>query len=129
LPGGTEHILFVDDDETLASLGKELLNESGYLVSSMTDSLEALQLFASKADDFDLVITDQTMPQLSGIDLIAELKKIRPDIPTILCTGYSSKVDETEARKLGINAFLMKPLALASLAQTVRRVLDGVNDG
>lgn len=129
LPGGTEHLLFVDDDETLASLGKELLNESGYQVSAMTDSLEALQLFASKADDFDLVITDQTMPQLSGIDLIAELKKIRPDIPTILCTGYSSKVDETEARKLGINAFLMKPLALASLAQTVRRVLDGVDDG
>ncbi len=81
-------------------------------------------MFTINADHFDLVITDQTMPQLSGKDLIEELKKVRADIPTILCTGYSSKIDEKKAKTLGINAFMMKPLGRTELAQTVRRVLD-----
>ena len=122
---GTEQILLVDDDEMLASLGEELLSEIGYQVSVMTESTEALKMFTANADRFDLVITDQTMPELTGKDLILELKKIRPDIPTILCTGFSSKIDEVQAAELGINAFLMKPLDLPGLSQTVRRVLDG----
>ena len=108
----------------LASLGGELLTEIGYQVSVMTDSTEALKIFTADADSFDLVITDQTMPDLCGKDLILELRKIRPDIPTILCTGFSSKIDEVQAAKLGINAFLMKPLNLSKLSQAVRRVLD-----
>ena len=120
---GTEHILFVDDDGMLVSLGEQLLTEMGYQVSTMTDSAEALKTFTANADRFDLVITDQTMPSLTGKDLIREIKKVRPDIPSILYTGYSSKVDEEEARRLGISAFLMKPLDLQVLSQTIRRVL------
>ena len=91
----------------------------------MTDSAEALKLFAANADRFDLVITDQTMPDLTGKDLIQKIKKIRTDIPTILCTGFSNQVNEEGAKGLGIDAFLMKPLDLPELSQTVRRVLDG----
>ena len=124
LPRGTELILLVDDDEMLASLGEKLLTQMGYQVSVMTDSTEALKLFTANADHIDLVITDQTMPDLTGKDLIQEIKKIRPDIPTILCTGFSTKIDDVQAAELGINAFLMKPLDLPELSQTVRRVLD-----
>ncbi len=123
-PHGSERILFVDDDEMLAKLGELLLTEIGYQVTTMTDSSEALKLFAANPDYFDLVITDQTMPDLTGKELIQELLKIKPDLPTILCTGYSSKVSEEEARELGASAFMMKPLDLQELAQTVRRVLD-----
>jgi PAS domain S-box-containing protein len=129
LPRGTEHILFVDDDKMLASLGEKLLTEMGYQVSTMTDSTEALKMFAENADHFDLVITDQTMPNLTGKDLIEEIKKVKADILTILCTGYSSKIDKDHAKEQGINAFMMKPLDLLQLAQTVRKVLDGVDVG
>nr|MDA3903200.1 ATP-binding protein [Desulfuromusa sp.] len=126
LPRGTERILFVDDDEMLASLGEKLLTEMGYQVVVMNESTEALKMFTVNFEHFNLVITDQTMPQLCGKDLIAELKKVKPDIPTILCTGYSSKINKEDAKELGISAFMMKPLDLPKLAQTVRRVLDGV---
>lgn len=128
LPRGTERILFVDDDVSLARLGETLLSEIGYQVSMMTDSNEALKMFTANADSFDLVITDQTMPNLTGKELIEELKKVRPKIPTILCTGYSSRVDEAEAIKSGISAFMMKPLDLPMLAQKIRQVLDGRED-
>jgi signal transduction histidine kinase/CheY-like chemotaxis protein/HAMP domain-containing protein len=124
LPRGTERILFIDDDEMLASLGKTMLSERGYRVSAMTDSTEALKLFQVNPDSFDLVITDQTMPGITGLVLILELRKIRPDLLTILCTGFSSSVDEDITRELKINAFLMKPLDLPVLLQTVRQVLD-----
>ena len=90
----------------------------------MTDSPEALKMLTFNADHFDLLITDQTMPQPSGKGLIEELKKVRADIPTILCTGYSSKIDEEKAKKQGINAFMVKSLGRKELAQTVRRELD-----
>jgi len=129
LPRGTEQILFIDDDEMLASLGGQLLTQIGYQVSVMTDSIEALKLFTANADSIDLVITDQTMPDLCGKDLIQELKKVRHDIPTILCTGFSSKIDEDTAKELDINAFMMKPLDLPKLSQIVRRVLDEEKNG
>ncbi len=124
LPEGTEKILFVDDDEMLASIGEMLLSEKGYRVTAMTESREALKLFAANPDHFDLMITDQTMPDVTGQELIQKLKKIKPDVRTILCTGYSSKINKEEAEKQGINAFCMKPLDLPELLQTVRRVLD-----
>lgn len=124
LPKGTEKILFVDDDEMLAKLGEMMLCEMGYQVTMMTESQEALKLFAANADHFDLVITDQTMPQLTGKELIQKLKQIRPDIQTIICTGFSSKVDKEKAKKLGADAFMMKPLDLPVLLQTIRQVLD-----
>jgi len=125
MPKGTEKILFVDDDEQLARLGDKLLSEMGYQVVIMTESTEALKLFTANPDHFDMVITDQTMPDLCGKDLIQELKKIRPDLRTILCTGFSSKIDEDQAKQQGIDAFCMKPLDLPELLQTVRQVLDG----
>ncbi|MEE4252917.1 MAG: PAS domain S-box protein [Desulfuromusa sp.] len=124
-PEGTERILFVDDDPMLASLGEEILSLKGYTVTTMTDSTEALKKFTANPDQFDLVITDQTMPDLAGKELIQQLKKVRADIPTIICTGYSSKVNEDNAKDLGVSAFLMKPLNMPQLLQTVRRVLDG----
>jgi CheY-like chemotaxis protein len=98
----------------------------GYQVTAMTESSEALKLFQAGPDHFDLVITDQTMPDMTGQELIQELRKIRPSLAAILCTGYSSKVDADIAEEFEINAFLMKPLELTKLAQTVRNVLDGV---
>lgn len=100
----------------------------GYTVTTMTDSTEALKLFTANPDHFDLVITDQTMPDLAGKELIQKLKKIKPDLRTILCTGFSSKIDEEQAKQQGIDAFCLKPLDLPELLQTVRRVLDGKNN-
>ncbi|MDY0190500.1 MAG: ABC transporter substrate binding protein [Desulfuromonas sp.] len=120
---GSERILFVDDDDNLATLGEQLLGTLGYQISTTTDSTEALKMFTANAEGFDLVITDQTMPELTGVELITEIKKVRANIPTILCTGHSSKVDAGKARELGISAFMMKPLELSVLSQTIRSVL------
>lgn len=121
---GTEKILLVDDDEMLVDLYNRMLSSQGYQVTAMTNSVDALEHFIANADSFKLVITDQTMPDLTGKELIQNIKQIKPDISTILCTGYSSKVDEAEAKKIGADSFLMKPLDLAELLQTIRRVLD-----
>lgn len=125
MPEGTEKILFVDDDEMLAKIGERLLSEMGYMVTTMTESPEALKLFAANPDHFDLMITDQTMQDLTGQELIQKIKKIRPDLRTILCTGFSSQINEDQAKQQGIDAFCMKPLDFPELLQTVRRVLDG----
>ncbi|MEA3545117.1 MAG: PAS domain S-box protein, partial [Thermodesulfobacteriota bacterium] len=124
-PEGRERILFVDDEEMLVNLGEEMLSEGGYQVTAMTDSMAALSLFNADPDSFDLIITDQTMPELCGSDLIREVKKRRPELPTILCTGYSNKMTEVQAKQQGISAFSLKPFNLSELLQTVRRVLDG----
>ena len=125
LPRGDEKILFLDDDEMITKVWSQILTEYGYKISAMTSSTEALKLFTANPDYFDLVITDQTMPDLSGRDFIREILSIKPKLPTILCTGYSSRIDDEEAKKLGIKAFCMKPLDLAELLKTTRRVLDG----
>jgi len=124
LPRGTERILFIDDEEQLASLGETLLSKLGYQVVAMTSSTEALKLFTANSERIDLVITDQTMPKLCGDDLIIELKKIKSNLPIIICTGYSSKFDAEKVVQLGASGFLLKPLGLPELAQSVRRVLD-----
>lgn len=121
---GSERILFVDDDEILIELGKEMLAELGYRVTTAATGRLALEQFTAEPSNYDLVITDQTMPELTGKELIRELKKIRSDLPTILTTGYSSKISEEEAAAMGIDAFCLKPLDLPELAQTIRRVLD-----
>jgi CheY-like chemotaxis protein len=97
----------------------------GYQVTTKTSSTEALELFRSKPDEFDLVITDQTMPDLTGAELSQELLKIRPDIPIILCSGYSSKVSMESLGELGIREFITKPLISGQLGAAIRRVLDG----
>lgn len=124
-PPGIEKILFVDDEEMLADIWSEMLREYGYQVTTITNSIKALKLFKESPEQFDLVISDQTMPGLSGKEFLKELLSIRPELPTIICSGYSSKINAGEARQLGASAFLMKPLELPVLLQTIRQVLDG----
>lgn len=123
-PRGEESIMLVDDDAMIAALGEKMLSKTGYSVTTMTDSVEALKLFCSTPEKYDLVITDQTMPQLTGQELALKMKQKRADIKTILCTGFSSKIDEIKAKDTGFDAFLLKPLSLPALLQTVRNVLD-----
>ena len=124
IPTGYERILFVDDEETLVELGEELLAQLGYEVLSRTSSREALALFRLDPSRFDLVITDQTMPELTGVGLAKEIMAIRSDIPTILCTGFSQLVDASAAKAAGIKGFAMKPLTKREIARTIRQVLD-----
>jgi len=124
LPGGHEHILVVDDEPQIVSFQKQVLKRLGYRVKAETDSMAALEAFRSAPGTFDALITDMTMPRMTGERLALELKKIRPDIPVILCTGYSDKISKEKAMEMGINAFLMKPVDRADLAKNLRRVLD-----
>jgi len=124
LPIGKETILFVDDEETIVRLGKELLSPLGYTVEVQTNSLEALNVFRQDPQRYDLVITDQTMPGLTGEALSRELLRIRPELPIILCTGFSHIMTAEKAKALGIQAYLMKPLAIRDLAPIIRHVLD-----
>lgn len=123
ISGGHERILFVDDEPALARLGQEMLERLGYDTVVHTNSLEALETFRAAPQRFDLVITDQTMPHLTGEALTRELWRIRPDIPIILCTGFSHTMTEDKAQALGIEAFLVKPLAMRELALAIRSVL------
>jgi len=124
LPHGMERVLFIDDEEFLAELGKDLLEKLGYTVTAMTDGAEAVRFFSENPGRFDLVLTDMTMPGLSGLDIARSVLGTRPDIPIILCTGYSDNVSTEKAMAMGIRGFLMKPLARRDLASAVRRVLD-----
>jgi PAS domain S-box-containing protein len=123
IPLGKRHILFVDDDEALARLGEHLLEQLGYDVVSKTSSIEALEAFCAEPHRFDLVFTDQTMPHMTGETLTRELRRIRPDIPVILCTGFSHVMDAEKAQAIGIDAFCMKPLVARDLAVTIQQVL------
>jgi signal transduction histidine kinase/CheY-like chemotaxis protein len=126
-PRGTGRILFVDDEEQIASLGARILQELGYTVTSSTSSVDALYLFARAPDLFDLVITDFTMPQMTGGELIARLKEVRPGIPIILTSGFNNQVITVEeGRKLGVGEYLKKPFSGVALAHAVHRVLLSV---
>ena len=121
---GNERILFVDDEEFLIDTGQETLEQLGYKVVATMSSQEALELFRSQPDQFDLVITDQTMPKMTGAELATKIMEIRPDIPIILCTGFSEVITEEQAKSLGIRAFVFKPISKKELALTTRRVFD-----
>jgi PAS domain S-box-containing protein len=124
IPRGSERVLFIDDEEVLVGLGEKMLRQLGYTVTVRQSSLEAITLFRAQPEAFDLVITDYTMPQMTGAELASEILRVRPDIPIILCTGYSEMITEGEAKKRGIRAFVMKPLSRRSLAEVIRKVLD-----
>jgi DNA-binding NtrC family response regulator len=106
-----------------------MLVRLGYKVATATDSEDALKLFSEKPSEFDLVMTDQTMPALTGEDLGKELMRIRPDIPVILCTGYSDLISSEKATAMGFRGFIMKPFTLRESAELVRRVLDQKGTG
>lgn len=122
--GGRERILLIEDERHLIRLWEKVLRDLGYTVVSHANGLEALEAFQAAPQSFDLVITDQTMPHLTGEAVARELLRIRPDIPVILCTGFSHTMTEEKARAMGIRAFLMKPLGRRDLAAAVRRALD-----
>ena len=124
IPTGTERILFIDDEPAIMKLGKQTLESLGYDVVARNSSIEALELFKKKKDRFDLVITDMTMPNMTGEKLAEKLMQIRPDIPVILCTGFSSMIDEQKALDMGIRAFISKPILKREIAEAIRKVLD-----
>ncbi len=124
IPTGSERILFVDDEEALVEMGEDILAELGYEVTSRMNSREALALLKEGPSRFDLVITDQTMPDITGIELAREVLVIRPDMPVIICTGFSHTANEESAKAAGITAFAMKPLTRREIARTIRKVLD-----
>ena len=124
VPTGTERILFIDDEPAIMKMGKQTLASLGYDVTSRTSSLEALELFKKKKGRFDLVITDMTMPHMTGEKLAEELMQLRPDIPVILCTGFSARIDEQKALAIGIRAFISKPFIKREIAEAIRKVLD-----
>ena len=128
-PKGTERIIFVDDEELLVEWGQAVLERLGYTVTALTDSTEALKLFSVDPSRFDLVITDQTMPKLTGLNLARKLLTIRNNIPIILCTGHSDSTSPEKAKEAGIKEFLIKPLGKQQLAAVVRRVLDTKSEG
>lgn len=123
LPTGNEQILFIDDEEMLANMSKHMLERLGYRVTVEKNSLAALKIFFDAPDTFDVIITDQTMPGLTGTDLAQLILKERPDIPIILCTGYSNLINEETAKSLGIKAFAMKPFNQMKLAKLIREAL------
>jgi len=122
---GTETILLVDDEEAIITMEKRMLERLGYQVTSRISSIEALEAFRANPDKFDLVITDMAMPNMPGDKLSAALNKIRPDIPVLLCTGFSETMSEEKAASLGIKGFLLKPIVMKDLSQKIREVLDG----
>jgi len=124
LPAGSGRVLFVDDEKMLAELGKEMLTCAGYDAEFSTNSLQALAKIESHPDSIDLLVTDQTMPGLTGQELIEQVRRIRPELPVILCSGYSSKISEEDLKAAGINAFCTKPLEMKNLLHTVGKVLN-----
>lgn len=123
-PTGNEYVLFIDDEQSIAKLGQLMLEKLGYQAQAETDPKRALEIFASDPERFDLIVTDMTMPGITGDQLVEEILKICPGMKIILCTGYSERVDEEHARSIGAKAYALKPLDLKQLAKVVRRVLD-----
>ncbi|MBF0528937.1 MAG: response regulator, partial [Deltaproteobacteria bacterium] len=121
--GGNERILYVDDEEILVDLGMEILNSLGYEVVGMTSSVEALEAFRAEPEQFDLVITDMTMPNMTGLDLAREIKLIRSDIPIVICSGFSDMLSEENIKSGNISRVIMKPMAKKEIAVLIRKVL------
>ena len=123
LPSGTERILFVDDEEDLRKLAGQMLSYLGYSVVCCASGAEVLEIIKETSSAFDLLITDQSMPGMPGTELARKVLSLCPGLPILLCTGYSSMVDEEQALKMGIKGFLLKPLAITTMAREIRNVL------
>jgi PAS domain S-box-containing protein len=124
IPGGNESILLVDDEEPIARLEQKMLEGLGYSVTRRTSSVEALEVFSAKPHGFDLLITDMTMPKMTGVDLSHKVLQVRPDFPIILCTGFSELITKEMVEESGIETLLMKPITKSQLAVSIRSVLD-----
>ena len=125
IPGGSERILLVDDEASIIAMEKQVMERLGYQVTTRTASIEALEAFKAGPDKFDMVITDMSMPKMPGDKLAVELIKIRPDIPILLCTGFSEGMTDEKIKSLGIKGLLMKPIVIKDLALKIREILNG----
>jgi len=123
---GTEAILLVDDEDYVVVPIQQLLRILGYQVTAATDPLKALEIFSANPDGFDLVITDMTMPGLTGDQLSRKMLEIRPEIPIIICTGFSDRLGQEKAREIGIRCFKSKPLEIRDLSTLIRKILDNL---
>ena len=124
LQGGHEHILLVDDEESIVKMQKQMLEGLGYRVTGRSSSSDLLDLFIDSPDDFDLVVTVMAMPNMNGSDLAKKLLDIRPDVPIILCSGFSENMNEEKAKSIGLKSFLMKPVTVEELSHAIRNVLE-----
>lgn len=123
IPKGDEHILFVDDEKNIVEMAQEMFSSMGYKVISTMNSLEALSIFKKQPERFDLIISDQTMPDLTGINLAKAILEIRSDIPIIICTGFSDLIDPEMVKSIGIREYVLKPYSKTSIARLIRKVL------
>lgn len=123
---GHERILMVDDEESINLISRQLLEELGYAVTALNGSIDAWKIFQSHPQDFDLVITDMTMPNMTGMELSIKILQIRPDMPIVLCTGFNEQISEEKAKSLGIKTYITKPILRNDFAMVIRRTLDGV---
>ena len=128
LEKGRERLLIVDDEKAIVEVSKEMLEGLGYRVETRTSSREAFEAFKKRPADYDLVITDQTMPHMTGLELASEINRIRTDIPIILCTGFSASFAKEKAKAAGIREIILKPILMGKLAQAIRRILDENTD-
>jgi len=124
LARGSERILVIDDEENIVMMEQRMLKGLGYEVTAMSNCLEAFQLFIDGPDNFDLIITDMTMPRMTGAELARKVLSIRPDMPIVLCTGFSELINESKARAIGIRGYVMKPILTREIASVVRNLLD-----
>jgi CheY-like chemotaxis protein len=124
IPGGDEHVLVVDDEHAILSIRERLLLGLGYKVTTFTSSIEALSSFREDPFQYDLLLTDMTMPKMDGKELTKKLLDVRPNMPVIMCTGHSALINKKETKEYGIYALLYKPVKPAMLARTIRQVLD-----
>jgi PAS domain S-box-containing protein len=124
LPKGQESILFIDDEDAIVEMVQEMLQRLGYQIVCEQSPLKALELFQAQPDKFDLIITDMTMPQMLGTTLVKEMLLVRPEVPIILCTGFSEQINEEKALAIGVRAFMMKPIVMTEIAKIIRNVLD-----
>ena len=122
--GGTEEILLVDDEEAIVRMEQQMLEQLGYNVTTRTGSVDALEAFRTNPNRYDLIITDMSMPNMTGIKLAKEIKNIKPVVPIIICTGFSDQINEEKCESLGIQGYVMKPIVRKEFAETIREVID-----
>jgi CheY-like chemotaxis protein len=123
--GGSERILLVDDEEVVARMMKLMLERLGYQASMYTSCLDSLRAFKASPDAFDLVISDMTMPNMTGLQLAREIRTVRPGIPIIICTGFSEQINEEKCQALGIQGLVKKPVITSKMASAIRGAFEG----
>lgn len=128
IPTGSERVLVLDDERDVVDTEERILGSLGYMVRAFVNCTEAMNEFFREPNGYDLIITDMSMPKISGMELVAAVREVRPDIPIIMCTGFSEIMNEEKARQLGINKLVMKPVTIKELAQSVREVLDAARE-